>query len=261
MKIIYLQEMIKVENVIKKFKHNRILNGVNFEVQSGETLVIIGSSGTGKSVTLKTISGLIKPDSGKIFIDSAEITNISPKRLSEIQRKIGYVFQEAALFDSLTIFENVAFGLKTLTNFNDTEIHDRVLKCLAMVGLKNIEKLKPSELSGGMKKRVGIARAIAYQPKYILYDEPTTGLDPIMSDVISDLIINLKKNLKITSIAVTHDMRSAYKIADRIAMLYEGKIIFNGTPDEMKKTDNLFVRQFVEGSSIGPIETDRTFGM
>jgi phospholipid/cholesterol/gamma-HCH transport system ATP-binding protein len=253
--------MIKVNNVYKRFGARTVLNGVSFDVSTGEILVIIGSSGVGKSILLKNIIGLVKPDSGFIKIDDVDITNCSLEELHKTRKKIGYVFQEAALFDSLNILENVAFGLRNLTSLNESEIKQRSQQCLAMVGLKNIEYLNPSSLSGGMKKRVGLARAIAYQPRYILYDEPTTGLDPVMSDIINDLIINLKKHLHVTSIVVTHDMNSAYKIADRIVMIYCGSIIFNGTPDEVRNAKNEYVRQFVEGSSHGPIHTDRTFEM
>lgn len=253
--------MIKVENLYKQFGSKKVLQGVNLEVHDGETLVIIGSSGTGKSILLKNIVGLVSPNSGSIYIDDIDITKCSSQDLRTAQKKMGFVFQEAALFDSLTIAENVAFGLRTLTKLEEDEILQKVKQCLAMVGLKDIENLKPSQLSGGMKKRVGLARAIAYQPKYIFYDEPTTGLDPIMSDAISDLIISLKDQLKVTSIVVTHDMKSAYKIADRIIMLDNGAVIFNGTPKETKETNNAFVKQFVEGSSHGPIETERNFNM
>ncbi|MCA6071476.1 MAG: ABC transporter ATP-binding protein [Endomicrobium sp.] len=253
--------MIKIENVCKSFGDKHVLCGVNFEVRDGETVVIIGSSGVGKSILLKTIVGLIKPDCGSVKIDDIDITKSSSFDLHETQKKMGYVFQEAALFDSLSIFENVAFGLRTLTSHTEKEIEQKVAQCLSMVDLEKVEHLKPSDLSGGMKKRVGLARAIAYQPHYILYDEPTTGLDPIMADVISDLIINLKEYLHVTSIVVTHDMKSAYKIADRIMMLYNGGIIFNGALEEARNTKNEYVRQFVEGSGRGPILTDRTFGM
>ena len=253
--------MIKIKNLEKSFGRKHVLCGINLEVRDGETLVIIGSSGTGKSILLKHIVGLVKPTEGSITVDDIEITKCSASELHGVQKRMGYVFQEAALFDSLTIEENVAFGLKTLTKIGEDEIKQRVTQCLGMVGLKDVEQLKPSALSGGMKKRVGLARAIAYQPQYIFYDEPTTGLDPIMSDAISDLIINLRKHLKITSVVVTHDMKSAYKIADRIVMLYKGQVIFTGTPQETQKTDNAVVRQFVEGSSHGPIETERTFDM
>jgi len=253
--------MIKVKDLGKQFGDKHVLRKINFEVRDGETLVIIGSSGTGKSILLKNIIGLVKPTSGSVYIDGDNVTKSSPEELMKVHKKTGFVFQEAALFDSMTIFENVAFGLKTLTKMSEEEIKQRVAQCLAMVGLENVEKLKPSELSGGMKKRAALARAIAYQPKYIFYDEPTTGLDPIMSDVISDLIISLKENLKVTSLVVTHDMKSAYKIADRIIMLYDGSVIFEGTPAQTKKTKNPVVKQFIEGSSKGPIRTERNFGM
>jgi phospholipid/cholesterol/gamma-HCH transport system ATP-binding protein len=250
--------MISIKNLTKSFGKKRVLNGVSFNAYDGETLVVVGSSGTGKSILLKNIVGLIKATSGSVIIDGIDITKCSGQRLRDTQKNLGYVFQEAALFDSLTVEENVAFGLRNLSNLSNKDIKKRVTDCLAMVGLKNIEKLKPSELSGGMKKRVAIARTIAYSPKYIFYDEPTTGLDPIMSDVISDLIIYLRDELKVTSLVVSHDMKSAYKIADRIIMLYKGNLVFEGTPAEVDKTDNAIVRQFVSGSSQGPIEAERT---
>jgi phospholipid/cholesterol/gamma-HCH transport system ATP-binding protein len=254
--------MIKVDNIYKQFGVKRVLNGVSLDVRSGETLVIIGSSGVGKSILLKNIIGLVKPDSGFVEVDGVNITSCSLEELYETRKKIGYVFQESALFDSLNIFENVAFGLKNLTSLSKNEIKQRTKQCLAMVGLENVEHLNPHGLSGGMKKRVGLARAIAYQPEYLLYDEPTIGLDPIMCGVINNLIINLKKCLNVTSIVVTHDLNSAYKIADRIMMLYCGNIIFDGMPDEVRNTKNKYVKQFVEGSSLGtPIHTDRTFEM
>ncbi|MEA5000444.1 MAG: ABC transporter ATP-binding protein [Endomicrobiaceae bacterium] len=253
--------MIKVENLCKSFGQKKVLCGVNLEVKDGETLVIIGGSGTGKSILLKNIVGLIKPDKGSVFIDGIDITKVDKEHIYEVQKKIGFLFQEAALFDSLTIEENIAFGIKNLTNLTKEETKTRVSQCLNMVGLSDIEHLKPSALSGGMKKRVGLARAIAYRPKYVFYDEPTTGLDPIMSDVIGSLIMYLKKELSITSIVVTHDMQSAYKIADRIIMLYQGEVIFNGTADEIKKTNNAYVKQFVEGLREGPIPVETTFTM
>ena len=261
--------MIKVENLNKSFETKKVLQGVSLEVKDGETLVIIGGSGTGKSILLKNLVGLIKPDSGKIIIDDIDVTKTDKKNLREIQKKIGFLFQEAALFDSLTIEENVSFGMKNLTNLSEEEMKKRVSSCLNMVGLSSdIEKLKPSALSGGMKKRVGLARSIAYQPKYIFYDEPTTGLDPIMSDVIGELIIHLKKELKVSSIVVTHDMNSAYKIADRIIMLYLGKVIFEGTVEKLKQTianpksvNDKMLKQFVDGSSVGPIPVEMSFAM
>ena len=261
--------MIKVENLYKSFETKKVLQGVSLEVKDGETLVIIGGSGTGKSILLKNLVGLIKPDSGKIIIDDIDVTKTDKKNLREIQKKIGFLFQEAALFDSLTIEENVSFGMKNLTNLSEEEMKKRVSSCLNMVGLSSdIEKLKPSALSGGMKKRVGLARSIAYQPRYIFYDEPTTGLDPIMSDVIGELIIHLKKELKVSSIVVTHDMNSAYKIADRIIMLYLGKVIFEGTVEKLKQTianpksvNDKMLKQFVDGSSVGPIPVEMSFAM
>ncbi|MBR3654295.1 MAG: ABC transporter ATP-binding protein [Elusimicrobia bacterium] len=261
--------MIKVENLYKSFETKKVLQGVSLEVKDGETLVIIGGSGTGKSILLKNLVGLIKPDSGKIIIDDIDVTKTDKKNLREIQKKIGFLFQEAALFDSLTIEENVSFGMRNLTNLSEEEMKKRVSACLNMVGLSSdIEKLKPSALSGGMKKRVGLARSIAYQPKYIFYDEPTTGLDPIMSDVIGELIIHLKKELKVSSIVVTHDMNSAYKIADRIIMLYLGKVIFEGTVEKLKhtianpkSTNDKMLKQFVDGSSVGPIPVEMNFAM
>lgn len=248
--------MIKISGVHKKFGSKPVLQGVDLDIKDGETLTIIGGSGCGKSVLLKNITGLLKPEKGNIVIDGVDITRAGEDEVFEQQKKFGYLFQGAALFDSLTVEENVAFGLNNLSKRSASETRERVRECLRMVGLKDIERLKPAELSGGMKKRVGLARAIAYEPEYILYDEPTTGLDPIMADVINDLIIHLRQEIKVTSIAVTHDMKSAYKISDRIAMLYNGKIIQAGTPDEIKNTKNPVVHQFVEGLSQGPIPVD-----
>jgi phospholipid/cholesterol/gamma-HCH transport system ATP-binding protein len=261
--------MIQVENICKSFGQKKVLCNVSLDVKDGETLVIIGGSGTGKSILLKNIVGLVKPDSGQIIIDGIDIIRASKQQLYQTQQKIGFLFQEAALFDSLTIEENISFGIRNLTNMTEEETKRRVSACLNMVGLKDdIKSLKPSALSGGMKKRVGLARSIAYKPKYIFYDEPTTGLDPIMSDVIGTLINYLKEQLKMTSIVVTHDMNSAYKIADRIIMLYLGKIIFEGTVDKLKETianpktiNDKMLKQFVDGSSEGPIPVETTFTM
>jgi len=246
--------MIRIRNLHKSFGDNRVLRGVNLEIEDGETITIIGGSGCGKSVLLKHIVGLLKPQVGEVEVDGEEITRLGMEELAEVQKKFGMLFQGAALFDSLTVRENVAFGLRMLTDLDEGEIEKRVSEKLSLVGLKGIEDLMPAELSGGMKKRVGLARAIAMNPKYILYDEPSTGLDPIMADVINDLIIDLRKKLKITSIAVTHDMVTAYKISDRIAMLYEGRIEEIGVPQEIKKSENPVVRQFITGSSEGPIK-------
>jgi phospholipid/cholesterol/gamma-HCH transport system ATP-binding protein len=245
--------MIKIVDVYKSFGSKPVLQGVNLDIFDAETITINGGSGTGKSVLLKNIMGLLKPDRGEIFVDGQEITRMKESELLDVQKKFGYLFQGAALFDSMTVEENIAFGLRNLRTLPDSEIHERVRECLAMVGLKGIEDLKPAELSGGMKKRVGLARAIAHRPEYILYDEPTTGLDPIMADVINDLIIHLQKKLGVTSIVVTHDMKSAYKVSNRIAMLYQGKIVCTGSPEEIRTTENPVVHQFIEGLSHGPI--------
>ncbi len=247
--------MIEIKNVFKSFGGNQVLRGVDLTIKKGETMVILGRSGCGKSVMLKLIMGLLRPDSGQIFVNGDEITLFKDSQFNKLRQKFGMLFQAAALFDSMTVDGNVGLALREHTNLSEKEIEKKVAAKLKLVGLSGVEQMKPAELSGGMKKRVGLARAIAMDPEYVLYDEPTTGLDPIMSDVINELIVCLRNTLSITSIAVTHDIVSAYKIADRIAMLYEGKIIFVGTPEEVKRTDNPVVRQFVEGSSQGPIET------
>jgi phospholipid/cholesterol/gamma-HCH transport system ATP-binding protein len=246
--------MIKITDLYKNFGTHRVLDGVNLEIKEGEVIVIIGRSGEGKSVLLKHIVGLLQPDKGSVEIDGQDITKMDSNELAGVQKRFGMLFQGAALFDSLTVAENVSFGLRYNPNLSEGQIRDIVKEKLSMVGLSGIEHLKPSDLSGGMRKRVGLARAIAANPDFILYDEPTTGIDPIMGDIINDLIIDLKSKLKITSIAVTHDMVSAYKIANRIAMLYEGKIIEVGGPNEIKNTANPVVRQFITGSGKGPIK-------
>jgi len=245
--------MIEIIDLHKSFNNNKVLKGINLKIYDGETLTIIGCSGCGKTVLLKHIIGLILPDKGKVIINGVDITTLNEDALHLQQQNFGYLFQGAALFDSLTAEENVAFGLRN-SNLKQQDIYRRTKWCLSQVGLSDVEKLKPAELSGGMKKRIALARAIARNPKYILYDEPTTGLDPIMADAINDLIIHLQKTLNVTSVIVTHDMKSAYKVSNRIAMLYDGKIIGIGTPDEIKNSDNPYIQQFVSGLSQGPIQ-------
>jgi len=245
---------IACRNVWKRFVTNSVLRGVDLIVNPGETLVIIGQSGCGKSVLLKHLVGLVNPDAGHIYVDGEDITQFRRKKLFEMRMRFGMVFQGAALFDSLTVGENVGFALREHTDKTDQEIAEICERKLRMVGLDGVQDKAPSELSGGMKKRVGFARAIALDPECVLYDEPTTGLDPIMADVINHLMIKLKKELELTSVVVTHDLASAYRVGDRIAMLHEGKIIFTGTPDEVRQTDNEVVQQFIKGSSEGPIE-------
>jgi phospholipid/cholesterol/gamma-HCH transport system ATP-binding protein len=245
--------MIELKNIAKTFNGHKVLEGLDLTINTGESMVIIGRSGCGKSVLLKHIIGLMRPDSGEVVIDGTDITRVNSKGMNKIRMNFGMLFQGAALFDSLTVLENVGFQLFEYTNMSLEEIRQRVGECLKLVGLSGIENTKPAELSGGMKKRVGLARAICMSPKIILFDEPTTGLDPIMGDIINDLIRHLHETLGVTSITVTHDMKSAYKIADRIAMLYDKKIIATGTPDEIKNSENGIVRQFINGDANGPI--------
>jgi len=246
--------MIRVVDLHKSFGEKRVLQGVNLRLKHGETLVIIGQSGCGKSVLLKHIIGLLKPDRGKIFVDGVDITHLKDGELHKITRKFGMLFQGTALFDSMTVAQNVSFGLERYTDFSKEEIEELVKENLAKVGLRGIEDLMPYELSGGMRKRVGLARAIAYDPDIILYDEPSTGIDPIRADAINDLIIRMKKELKVAALIITHEMISAYKVADRIGMLYEGKIIEIGTPEEIKDSKNPVVQQFIHGRAEGPIK-------
>lgn len=244
---------IEIRNVFKKFNSLSVLKGVNLAIEKGETIVIIGRSGCGKSVLLKNIIGILKPDSGEVLVDGVDIDKLDEYELNEYRKRFGMLFQGAALFDSLTVLENVAFSIDEHLNIPEEEKKHRVKEYLEMVGLRGIEDKKPAELSGGMRKRVGLARAIAMSPEFILYDEPTTGIDPIMGDIINDLILKLHDQLRVTSIVVTHDMVSAYKIADRIAMLYNGKIVFTGSPEEIKECEDPVVRQFITGSAEGPI--------
>ncbi len=245
--------MIELRGLHKAFGDNVVLDGLDLTVEEGESMVVIGGSGTGKSVLLKHIIGLMRPDSGEVTVDGQDLSGLRGRDLVRFQRKFGMLFQGAALFDSMNVRDNVAFGLEEHTRKNPSEIDVVVGEKLGMVGLGDIGHLWPSELSGGMKKRVALARAIAMEPRILLYDEPTTGLDPIRADAINDLIVDLRERLHITSVAITHDMVSAYKIADRLAMLYQGKIIQVGTPDEIRGTDNPVVRQFITGSARGPI--------
>jgi phospholipid/cholesterol/gamma-HCH transport system ATP-binding protein len=245
--------MIQIEELYKRFGSKAVLAGLSLTIEHGETMVVIGGSGTGKSVLLKHVIGLMKPDSGRIVVDGQDVEQLNEAQLADVRKKFGMLFQGAALFDSLSVWENVGFWLTQHAKLSAREVRDVAREKLALVGLKGVEDLMPAELSGGMKKRVGLARAIAHDPQIMLYDEPTTGLDPIMADVINDLIIRLKEQLKVTSIAITHDMTSAYKIADRIAMLYQGKILEVGTPDEIRASASPVVRQFITGSAEGPI--------
>lgn len=238
---------VRLDRLRKSFGRKHVLNGFSLEVQEGETVSVIGYSGAGKSVTLKHILRLIEPDSGQVWVDDKNVGELSQDDLYELRRHVGYVFQFAALFDSMTIEENVAMGLKRIRGMGDADIRRRVERCLELVDLPGVEQRLPSELSGGMRKRVGLARAIASEPKYLLYDEPTTGLDPVTTTVIDQLIMRMGEELGVTQIVVTHDMTSAYRISDRIVMLHEGRDRAQGTPDEIQKSADPVVRSFVEG--------------
>ena len=248
---------IKITNLHKAFGKKVVLSGVDLEIAKGESLVVIGGSGTGKSVLIKCIQGLLVPDEGSILVDDQEVVGIDEEEKEALHSKMGMLFQGGALFDSLSVWENVAFDLLENRGMNKKDAKNEAIRVLRSVGLApDVAELSPSELSGGMQKRVGLARAIASKPEIIFFDEPTTGLDPIMSDVINDLIIESVKGLGATALTITHDMTSARKIADRIAMLYQGKIVWQGTVKEMDKTDNPYVRQFINGSSQGPIKVE-----
>jgi phospholipid/cholesterol/gamma-HCH transport system ATP-binding protein len=245
--------MIRIRGLKKRLGAQQVLDGVDLEIRTGESVVVMGRSGTGKSVLLKHVIGLMAPDEGSIEVDGQEIVGIKETELNQVRKRFGMLFQGAALFDSLTVGENVGLALREHLRLPENRIRARVAERLSWVGLSGVEDMKPSSLSGGMRKRVGLARAIAMDPQFILYDEPTTGLDPIMADVIDQLIRSLQRKLGVTTVVVTHDMVSAYKLADRMAMLHDGRMVFVGTPEETRRTANPLVRQFVEGSSQGPI--------
>jgi phospholipid/cholesterol/gamma-HCH transport system ATP-binding protein len=239
--------MIEVRQLIKNFGPQLILAGVDLRIESGESAVIIGRSGGGKSVLLKHLIGLLQPDSGDVFVDGDRITRMNERQLLRVRRKFGMVFQGAALFDSMTVAENVAFGLRRHEHLTEAEIAKRVAATLDMVDLPGTQKKKPAELSGGMRKRVGFARAIIYEPQFVLYDEPTTGLDPIVSDSIDLLMIRVRDQLKVTSVVVTHDMRTARRVGNHVFLLHEKKIYAHGTPAELFASQDAVVRQFIDG--------------
>ena len=239
--------MIKLLNVHKSFGPKRVLQGFTLEVAEGETVVVIGYSGSGKSVAIKHIVGLLEPDDGEVWVDGREVPKLPRRELYELRSHIGYVFQFAALFDSYTIGENVAIGLRKQGILRPDEIDMRVHEALELVELPNVSERFPAELSGGMRKRVGIARAVALRPKYMLYDEPTTGLDPVTAATIDELMIRMRDTLGVTSVVITHDMRSAYSVGTQIAMLYKGQVRQVGTVDEIRNTTDPVVRQFIEG--------------
>lgn len=245
--------IISLRNLQKSFGSKVVLDDMTLDVERGESVVIVGGSGTGKSVTLKHIIGLLKPDGGQVIINGQDICCLGARDLNAVRQQFGMSFQEGALFDSMTVFENIAFPLRRHTKMNQKEIAERVRECLDQVHLPSVESKRPSELSGGMRRRVGFARAIALKPDILLFDEPTTGLDPVISDVVADLIVEMDKTLNTTTVTITHDMKVAFKIADRVAMLHGGKIIEEGTPDEFRRSSNPIVQQFVEGRAEGPL--------
>lgn len=248
------ESIIKIEQIVKSFRRVRVLDGIDIEVSPGESICVIGLSGTGKSVLLKHLLRLMEPDSGRVLFEGADIATFDTEQLTAMRRRFGMLFQGAALFDSMTVAENVGLGLLESRQYTPEQIDETVNEKLEMVGMAETRDKLPSELSGGMRKRVGLARAIATNPDIMLYDEPTSGLDPVTSDVIDDLIVELNQKLHVTSITVTHDMRSAFKIADRIVMLYGGKVEFDGTPDQVRASGNPILQQFISGSAQGPIK-------
>ena len=237
--------MIKIKNLIKSFEDHLVLKDVSLDIDDSDTMVVMGASGCGKSVLLKLIVGLLKPDEGEIWIEGKEISKLSEKQMDEVRKNIGMVFQSGALFDSLTVGENIAFSLVRRTNMSKSEIAKTVAEKLEMVGLSGIENMMPAELSGGMRKRVSLARAISMNPQIVLYDEPTTGLDPLMSDEINTLISKLHNELNVTSVVVTHDMKSAFTVGTKMAMLKNGEIVASGTPDEIRSSKDQWVYDFV----------------
>ncbi len=246
--------VVILQDIYKRFGDKSVLEGLDLKVRRGETFCIVGPSGCGKSVTLKIIMGLLKPDSGRVILWNEEFTDAPEKEWEKVRSKMGMVFQAGALFDSLTVGENVGFALSMHTDLPEEEIREIVRYNLELVGLPGIEDKMPSELSGGMKKRVSLARAIALKPRLLLYDEPTTGLDPIMTAEIDHLVLTMQKELKVTSIIVTHDLRSARRTANRMAVHWKGRLIATGTPDEIERHPDPFVQQFIHGRREGPMK-------
>jgi phospholipid/cholesterol/gamma-HCH transport system ATP-binding protein len=244
---------ISLQHIYKSFGPKEVLRDLSVDVQRGESIVIVGGSGTGKSVTLKHIIGLIKPDKGRVVVDGQDIAAMTGRELNDFRRRFGMAFQEGALFDSMSVFENIAFPLRRHTKMTEEQIRQRVEECLEQVHLVNVDDKRPSELSGGMRRRVGFARAISLKPEILLFDEPTTGLDPVISDVIADLMIEIDRTLNTTTVTITHDMKVAFKIADRVAMLFQGHIIEQGTSAEFQRSESPMVRQFIEGRAEGPL--------
>jgi phospholipid/cholesterol/gamma-HCH transport system ATP-binding protein len=250
--------MIEIRNLYKTFDKVQVLNGLTMNIRDGETKVIIGRSGAGKSVLIKSIMGIIRPDAGSIKIDGREVTGLSEQEYDQVRKDIGLVFQGGALFDSLNVGENVGFVLDEFTRLSAPFKREKVAHALSLVGLKGIEEMMPSQLSGGMRKRVALARVLCMKPKVLLYDEPTSEVDPITADAINRLIMEMRDKLKVTSIVVTHDMNAAYKVADSIAMFYHGQVIAEGSPDEIRHSRHPVVSQFIQGLATGPVTEDES---
>jgi phospholipid/cholesterol/gamma-HCH transport system ATP-binding protein len=248
-----MEPIIELIDIYKSFGDKHVLQGINFKIFEGETFVVLGPSGCGKSVTLKIMTGLLTPDAGQCMVQHENITECSEAKLNEIRKNMGMLFQNAALFDSLTVGENVAFSLRQDATFSEAEVQDRIRSNLARVGLPGTEDKMPSELSGGMRKRVGLARAIVRHPRIIFYDEPTTGLDPIVATEIDQLVVKLQKDLQVTSVVITHDLKSAFRVADRVALHYDGKLWEIATPEEFQESVNPMVQQFIKGEVHGPM--------
>jgi phospholipid/cholesterol/gamma-HCH transport system ATP-binding protein len=251
---------LRAQNLKKSFGKHRVLDGVDLSVAPGESLVIVGPSGTGKSVLLKHLIGLLKPDEGRVLVDGQDFWELDAVERNDLRKKFGMAFQEGALFDSMNVFDNIAFPLRRTGKRSPTEVRSRVEECLELVQLPDVASKRPAELSGGMRRRVGFARAIAHQPEILLFDEPNTGLDPIMTDIIADVILGIRRQMEPTIVTITHHIPSARKIGDRLALLFGGKILFEGPPEEFLRSDDPAVRQFVEGRAEGPltVESERS---
>lgn len=245
--------MISLRDISKSFNGKKVLDNLSIDVAVGETLVIVGGSGTGKSVTLKHMIGLIRPDDGHVIVAGEDLCCLASLELNRFRRRFGMSFQEGALFDSMNVFENIAFPLRRHTKKSEDEIRERVRECLDLVHLEGVETRRPSELSGGMRRRVGFARAISLEPEILLFDEPTTGLDPVISAIVAGIIVEMDERLNTTTVTITHDMKVAFRIADRIAMLHQGKVVESGTPEEFRASANPIVQQFIEGRAEGPL--------